>query len=385
MPVPSLPTHSLKVREHRGRPFYEIAFRHGGKQIKRRIGPAWLKRSRAPEGYFDEGAAHASAREIVAEHVASTPAPSSSGPTFREIAHAYLEHCETVKGSRPSTLADYRWMLGEPDVQAKRGSRTSNGHVMRALGDRPAAEVTTREVEDMLAAVADSGGSARTCNKYRAVAGAVFNFGVRRYGLPANPAKHADRRRQPQVEALDFYSAAEIEAIAAAAGGQDGELIRVAGFTGLRRGELLALRWSDVGSEVITVSRALSAGIESGTKSGRVRHVPLIPQARAALDRLRSRGDFTADGELVFVNVWGRALDPSSLLVRYRAAQRAAGVRELRLHDLRHSFGSLLAAGGVDPVSIQSAMGHSDLATTQRYLHARQASQQVDRFARAFE
>jgi integrase len=123
----------------------------------------------------------------------------------------------------------------------------------------------------------------------------------------------------------------------------------------------------------------------TGTKGGTVRHVPLVPQAAAALDRLRERGDFSAPGELVFGNYLGRPLDRSALTRRYRNARNAAGLRPLRFRDLRHTHGSLLAAAGVDAVSIQSAMGHSDLKTTQRYVHARQASEQLQRFARAFE
>ena len=61
------------------------------------------------------------------------------------------------------------------------------------------------------------------------------------------------------------------------------------------------------------------------------------------------------------------------------------GLRPLRWHDLRHTYGSLLAADGVDLVAIQAAMGHSALATTGRYLHARPAAEQAARFTRAFE
>jgi integrase len=63
----------------------------------------------------------------------------------------------------------------------------------------------------------------------------------------------------------------------------------------------------------------------------------------------------------------------------------AARLRLLRWDDLRHTYGSLLAADGVDLVTIQSVMGHSALATTGRYLHARPASEQADVFTRAFE
>jgi integrase len=128
----------------------------------------------------------------------------------------------------------------------------------------------------------------------------------------------------------------------------------------------------------------MSAGVESTTKSGRVRRVPLADQAAAALDRLSRREHFTAPNELVFCNVLGRSLDGSALRRRYRRAQIAAEARPLRFHDLRHTFGSLLAARGVDVVTIQKAMGHSALSTTSRYLHARPASEQAQAFTAAF-
>jgi integrase len=167
---------------------------------------------------------------------------------------------------------------------------------------------------------------------------------------------------------------------------QDAAVVRVAAYAGLRQGELLALRWRDVdfAGSALTVARAMSAGVESSTKSGRVRRVPLADQAAAALDRLSRRDHFTGPGELVFCNALGRRLDGSALRRRYRRAQVAADVRPLRFHDLRHTFGSLLAARGVDVVTIQKAMGHSALSTTSRYLHARPASEQAQAFTEAF-
>jgi integrase len=69
---------------------------------------------------------------------------------------------------------------------------------------------------------------------------------------------------------------------------------------------------------------------------------------------------------------------------RYKRAQKAANIRPLRFHDLRHTYGSLLAAAGVDLVTIQAAMGHGALATTGRYLHARPANEQAEVFTLAF-
>jgi len=110
----------------------------------------------------------------------------------------------------------------------------------------------------------------------------------------------------------------------------------------------------------------------------------LPDQAAAALEHLSRREDYTAPGELAFCNVSGRPLDGSALRRRFKRARDAAGLRSLRFHELRHTYGSLLAAGGVDLVTIQAAMGHSALSTTSRYLHARPASEQAAVFTEIF-
>jgi hypothetical protein len=68
----------------------------------------------------------------------------SRGVTFREVAHAYLAWLKDVRGAKPSTLRDHESVLGEPGVACRRGEATTLGHVMAALGDRPAAKITTR-------------------------------------------------------------------------------------------------------------------------------------------------------------------------------------------------------------------------------------------------
>lgn len=110
----------------------------------------------------------------------------------------------------------------------------------------------------------------------------------------------------------------------------------------------------------------------------------ILARFRGAGDEPRSRLvghphlDRFRDRELIFCNWRGRPLDGGALTRRFKAARDGAGLRPLRFHDLRHTYGSLLAQGGVDVLSIKESMGHSDLATTQRYLHARQASEQVE-------
>jgi hypothetical protein len=313
----SNPTASIIVREHHGQPFYEAKFRHDGRQIKRRIGPAWLERDpdaggwrrhrgRVADGAYDERAAHVAAAQLVSEYVAEAAdierverERSTRGVTFREVARAYLRWLEDVRGAKPSTLAGHRSVLAEPGTPYKRGRGVTLGHVMAALGDRPAAKITTREIEAVLTTVSETGASPRTVNKHRNVIAAVFGYGCKpsTYALSVNPAKGADKRREAHPGALVFYSPEEIEAIARAlADGrhrdrsapsvsdherealsaedqQDAEIVRVAAYAGLRQGELLALRWRDVdfAGSALTIARAMSAGVESSTKSGHVR------------------------------------------------------------------------------------------------------------------
>jgi integrase len=320
--APSFPTYSLQLRAQGTRAFYEVMFRIGGRQVKRRVGPAWVtpdgkpRRGAPQDGFLDVAGAHDRAREIVAEQAARAAGPQASGQTFREVALDYMRWLERVKGAKPSTLADHGYALAE-------SNGTTSGQVMLALGGRPAAEVTPRDVENLLDTLAASGASPRTINKRRALLGAVFTYGVKRAGLPGNPVRATDKRREPPRAALATYSVAEVERLAPALSegrhrdrraasdatraedAQDAELVRVAAYTGLRQGELRALRWRDVGEDVITVSRALSAGVESGTKaaacdtsrSSRRRPRPWRACAHAAISpRLRSSCSATGAG-----------------------------------------------------------------------------------------
>jgi integrase len=423
-PRQPLPTPFLLLREHNGEPFYEAKFRYAGQQVKRRVGPAWLiqdssgdwvrRRGRVVDGYLDERRAHVAAAELVATYVKDFNESErvererrTRGVTFRELAHGYLEWLEKVRGAKPSTIRSHQSDLAEPGTRHKRGTGTTAGLVMAALGDRPAAQITPAEVEALLRTVAATGVSARSVNRAREIVCAAFNYGMKptTYSLPTNPALGTDRRRVPEPGVLLFYSPEEIEAIARSLEAgfhrpavttrgelelfddrRDCEAVRVAAYAGIRLGELLALRWRDVDwtGSALTISRSLSSGVEGTTKSGHVRRVPMADQAAAALERLSHRQDFVSPDDYVFCNALGRPLDGSALRRRYKNARDAAGLRPLRWHDLRHTFGSLLVASGVDLVSIKDAMGHSQLTTTSRYLHARPAGERAAAFTAAF-
>jgi integrase len=137
-----------------------------------------------------------------------------------------------------------------------------------------------------------------------------------------------------------------------------------------RRGELLGLRWQDVDFEQssIRVFEGYSASRVGAPKSRKSRTVPMVDKVADALAQLKRRGHHTAKRDLVFVSREGTHVDGSALRRRYHATLDAAGLRRLRFHDFRHTFGSL-AINVATIVQVQAWMGHADVKTTMRYLH----------------
>jgi integrase len=202
---------------------------------------------------------------------------------------------------------------------------------------------------------------------------------------------------------LDFYEPDEIEALAEAAAeghqrgpqpdhfgpdeiawraredAQDAELFRVAAYTGLRLGELLALRWEDVNFETrrMIVHRAVSAGVEGPTKSWKARFIPLADPAIEALQSLQAREHYTSPEDYVFCSRLGERLDDSAVRRRFKRARDAAGLRPLRFHALRHAAGSLVARHA-DARFVQEFLGHSRITTTERYMHAKARPQDIE-------
>lgn len=150
-------------------------------------------------------------------------------------------------------------------------------------------------------------------------------------------------------------------------------------------GELLALRWRDVdfAGQTVRVRASYYLGQLTTPKSGKVRAVPLAPGVAAAIAQLGQREHWVADDELVFVAEAGGFLDGSAMRRRYKAALERAGLRPLRFHDLRHTFGTRMIAKA-DIRRVQEWMGHADVQTTMKYLHYAPREEDARLVAEAF-
>lgn len=136
--------------------------------------------------------------------------------------------------------------------------------------------------------------------------------------------------------------------------------------TGLRLGELLALRWDavDLKAGRLHVREAVARGIVGTPKSGRNREVPLNDTAIAALRSWKH-----LRGPLVFCTDEGRMLTKNEAKGPLARARRKAGIVELGWHDLRHSFASHLVMRGVPLKAVQELLGHATIEMTMRYAH----------------
>ena len=326
-------TESASIRlstEHKGRkrrePVWIGRYRLAGKDSAKVLGKAWTKRSRPAAGYLTRAAAEDALRRFLSDEGANITA--TRGITFGRAADAYLASLEAriTSGSfRASTLRTYRNII--------------EAELRPLWGDRPAGTITRQEIDAYRGRLAQRNLAASTINQTRAVVRGIFAAA----DLADDPSVAFTRAktRRATSGAITFYRPDEVQQLAAhASDEQDSALYLTAAFTGLRASELRALRWRsvDFADSLVHVERGFTdEGGEDLPKSYRVRSVPLMPQVARALAALRQREHFTADDELVFVNVVGDVLDYDALYRRYRAAQERAGVRPLRFHDSKNS------------------------------------------------
>ena len=375
-----MPTgHVFRVERKRGPVWYAKYRLTDGRQVQRKLGPAWTERGRPPAGYFTKRTAEAWLRDTLdAARRRTLPGAVRTGATFADAAAEWLRYVEHDRACKPSTLTDYRSVV--------------TAHLLPGLRAVPVEDITPELIETWRAGLGADREQAlknRTRNKALTILGGIMERARKLYGLPSNPARDVEKlRTRYDSTRFAFYSPEEVHALVrAAASEQDGMLFLTAAYTGLRRGELLALRWRDVDFErsAIRVAGSYANGHLTTPKSGHGRVVPMVPEVAEGLARLSQRDDGTSDDDLVFRGELGGYLDGSALRRRYVAAQARAGLRPIRFHDLRHTFGTLAVRGAESIVELQHWLGHAEVRTTMRYTHYREQQDAAARLAKAFE
>ena len=311
---------------------------------------------------------------------------------------AYLD--EWLAGLRlaPSTVASYR--------------KNVRLHLAPHIGAVPLASLTTARIDALYRQLerggradhkAGEGLSPRTVRYIHTILSAALGAAVKHHRLTRNPAATASppSAKQARAPEMHAWTAEQLAAFLgwSAESSQHHAARRLLAYTGMRRGEALALRWRDVNLDAGTVSVRRSAGVirvkgegaaieEGDTKSGKPRVVDLDAATVAVLRAHRKqRGSMALqlarDDALVLGDQEGRHLHPERFtrtfgaeVARCRKALGAGAVPVIRLHDLRHTHATLLLLAGVPVHVVSERLGHaSPVITMQVYAHVLPGSQ----------
>ena len=337
---PALPGFGVRVTAAAHRAFVLTYWNRAGRQRRYTIGsfPDWSvtgarEEARRLKRIIDQG--DDPLAEIVAERAA---------PIVNDLIQRFLE--EHVSRKRPRTQYDYRNMIER--------------HLRPALGRMKVAEVAWGDVDVLHRRITKTGRTTQA-NRVVTMAAKMFALAVRWKMRADNPAKGIERNQEQKRKR--YPSADELERLMAAldrhADQQAADILRTCLLTGCRAGEAMGARWADID---------LDAGVwtkpGSTTKQKTDHVVPLSAPVKQLLTELRRRTNgpwvFPADSE-----PGHRVTVQKSWL----ALCAAAGIKGLRIHDLRHGFASQLVSGGASLPLIGSLLGHTNPQTTNRYAH----------------
>jgi integrase len=285
--------------------------------------------------------------------------PEHGRMTVGELAERWFA---TTAALKPKTREDYRSLL--------------DNHVLPAFGERPVGSIDTLTVRGWLAGLVSGGLSASRAKHAYYVLFAVLEAAIQAGAVLRNPAAGVRVPRSRRRE-MQFLSAAEVERLAEAITPPYGLLVRFAAYTGLRAGELAALRVKRLDllrGTVRVVESASEVGgrlVLGSTKTYAERTVRLPRFLRDDLAAYLADRPRDPDG-CVFTALKGGPLRHNNFYQRIfcPALARAGLPTQVRFHDLRHTCAALLIAQGAHPKAIQVHLGHSSIQVTMdRYGH----------------
>ncbi len=338
------------------------------------------KRRQAKRSFRTKKAAQAALTELLAAHQTGTfVAPNRM--VLRDFVDPWLDGLAN-QGRKPTTLQGYR--------------KTLNAYVLPRLGDVALQEFRASDLDAMYADLLRSGGrggrplSMTTVHHAHAVINKLLHDAERKGLVTRNVAKLADapslttaRARGPE---MTVWTPAELSTFLDSIEGNRNEaLFRVMAMTGLRRGEVVGLRWSDVQLDRhrLTVNQAATVidGLEvvDVPKTRRSRRViDLDGDTTALLSRHRARqremflrlGVTASASDRVFTNEIGDPIRPHSIGQAFGRLVTTAGVPKIRLHDLRHTHASHLLMAGINVKVVSERLGHASVSfTLDTYAH----------------
>jgi integrase len=258
--------------------------------------------------------------------------------TFPEMAEEYM----TEKAGKRSLGRD----------------KTSLGNLAPVFGHKPLHLITKRDIEAYSRERASKVKGA-TVNRELALLRHLFNIAIEKGYTDNNPARGFKKFPEVPWRHKFFFSESEIEKLISASAPHLRPILAVAFGTGLRKGDILGLKWTDVDLERGIISIQMQ-------KTGEPIEIPLIPMLRDLLREMKSR----AASSLFVFSLGSSGQGIGDIKTAFRAALRRSGLitKGYRFHDIRRTFARMLYNQGVILTKIQRLLGHKSVLTTERYL-----------------
>ena len=281
------------------------------------------------------------------------------GPTVASFfTDQYLPYIKTYKRS---------WITDESMMR---------NHLLPVLGHKHMGAVSAPDVAVFVNHMRTRGYAPGTCNRALVLLRYGFTLALRWKvaGIDANPVTEIKNLRDDNKLERFLTSEQMVSLMAAVRESDSGMLQHIVLFllyTGARKREVLDATWADVdwGRKSWRIPK---------TKSGKIRHVPLSAGAMQLLGTLQAMTEqpggmnSVAKGQLATRHIFANpqtGLPYNSFYYSWDSARKRAGLPDLRVHDLRHSFASFLVNAGRSLYEVQELLGHADIRTTSRYAH----------------
>jgi integrase len=348
-----------------------------GRRVKRHLGP---KRGRGERTGLTEAQAEVELRRLIFETEDDLPVMGEP-LTITELGARYIKNSER-RGRKRASRENIDCNL--------------RNHIVPFFGDRPVHQYRPEDILDLMSVLEAKDLAPRTIRGVISTISALFNFAMtpQRRWVRSNPCHGIELPAIPEPAEIRYLTLPEVDRLLAHTQPGDCQeldhaLYMTAVMTGLRQGELIALRWRDVdwNANRIRVRRNYSRG-EFGTPKSRrsSRSVPMIGSLADELRTVYGRTHRRDPDDLVFAHpATGGVLAKCSIYRRMQQSLKAAGLdTRHRFHDLRHTFGTHMAATGVPMRTLQEWMGHRDIATTQRYADYAPSPHEEEMVAAAF-
>lgn len=411
---------TLRVKDQGGGPVVYARWRVDGAQLERPLGRGWLvrigeagakpngkaigdwreRRGRAQEGFLTVDAAREAVPAVVARWEAEQARQATQerrlaaeGVSMADAVEAWLawrgrddpagEH-EAWKHTHAKNMANYSRRLAREIGEARRVDSVTAGELRELLADglkpmRNGEVIEGRET------------SRKMRSTYAQALRGIFAYALAQGWTDADPAADLPAYRARRKRAGDplrrdeYLTPDELRSVLAqlrAGGGkegrgsqagardQDAAMAMVMGMAGLRPGEALALRWENVdfSASALRIVEARSMGVTDTPKSHAGRTVPMAEEVSQALAQLGLRDVMTAPRDLVFIGRDGGHVELAGFRDRFGEAQDRAKVSPRRdVRQLRNTFGTVCASGGVPLRTLQGWMGHESITTTEIY------------------